>query len=664
MQTSSGRILLSLFLLVAVAACGGSGGSSSTTGELSCPADGALCEPDDSLPRSRCGGSDGAGCPQGQVCVQLIDGCDPETGVDCPGECQPAPTTTDCTADTDCKAEPCVVCPGGQEICLSPHCIEGQCSTPVLDCPLPPPTDCGASGCPPGFECVDDSGDRCEGGPAVDCPAVCRPVPVGGCASDADCPQLRAPCAVCADGSQSCPQSYCKEGQCIVTSTTCPTSPRCGGISGEICPPGTVCIDMPGDACDPQTGADCGGICVPDVGPKRCGGFAGEVCAFGEKCVDDPNDDCDPNSGGADCGGICQPAPTECTSDAECAPLPLPCSFCPDGARVCPSVGCVSGRCEVAMPACPALMDCAVDPARCQPGYHCVALPERCDPATNLPCPSVCVADDQPRLCGNHPGEACPQGWHCVFGTEDGCSPGPLGLDCGGVCVQDDLEPCSGDEECPQILAACTTCPDGSLACPRSSCAGGRCVVEIDSCPIADKCGEDGEGCPPGFECRPDPTHCDAAGCVRVCVPREQPPQCSADADCGAIPGSCRMCPDGSTTCVAVACLNGVCQPRVEPCPPPSFCGGIAGFPCAPGFECVDDPGDSCDPASGGADCGGRCVPAPTPPACDAADDCLVPAGPCVLCADGSAACPRASCVNGECSVERPTCGSEVDHAP
>ena len=41
---------------------------------------------------------------------------------------------------------------------------------------------------------------------------------------------------------------------------------------------------------------------------------------------------------------------------------------------------------------------------------------------------------------------------------------------------------------------------------------------------------------------------------------------------------------------------------------PKQTCGGIAGFPCPGDKTCVDDPSDNCDPARGGADCGGICV--------------------------------------------------------
>lgn len=38
-------------------------------------------------------------------------------------------------------------------------------------------------------------------------------------------------------------------------------------------------------------------------------------------------------------------------------------------------------------------------------------------------------------------------------------------------------------------------------------------------------------------------------------------------------------------------------------------CGGIAGTQCPEQFTCADDPSDSCDPSSGGADCAGICTP-------------------------------------------------------
>lgn len=51
----------------------------------------------------------------------------------------------------------------------------------------------------------------------------------------------------------------------------------------------------------------------------------------------------------------------------------------------------------------------------------------------------------------------------------------------------------------------------------------------------------------------------------------------------------------------------------------PAFCGGIApgAFPCKEGTQCQDDPRDSCDPQSGGADCGGICQQCPARLGCD-----------------------------------------------
>ena len=73
--------------------------------------------------------------------------------------------------------------------------------------------------------------------------------------------------------------------------------------------------------------------------------------------------------------------------------------------------------------------------------------------------------------------------------------------------------------------------------------------------------------------------------------------------------------------------------------PAPQRCGGLTGLPCSPGFACVDDPGDTCDPAAGGADCSGICLavcgPAVCPPeqvCCNASCGiCTPPGGACIL---------------------------------
>ena len=38
-----------------------------------------------------------------------------------------------------------------------------------------------------------------------------------------------------------------------------------------------------------------------------------------------------------------------------------------------------------------------------------------------------------------------------------------------------------------------------------------------------------------------------------------------------------------------------------------SMCGGFAGIACDPGYVCVDNPNDSCNPQTGGRDCSGLC---------------------------------------------------------
>jgi hypothetical protein len=59
--------------------------------------------------------------------------------------------------------------------------------------------------------------------------------------------------------------------------------------------------------------------------------------------------------------------------------------------------------------------------------------------------------------------------------------------------------------------------------------------------------------------------------------------------------------------CLVSAALIAGCNDSsvVEPGAP--RCGGLAATPCPGAGECVDDTADDCDPAAGGADCGGAC---------------------------------------------------------
>src|SRR5206468_11215207 len=73
-----------------------------------------------------------------------------------------------------------------------------------------------------------------------------------------------------------------------------------------------------------------------------------------------------------------------------------------------------------------------------------------------------------------------------------------------------------------------------------------------------------------------------------------------ADIHCGGNMTDPHQCPD-RFQCVGgplVGDVGGSCM---------QFCGGIATFQCDFGFECRDNPYDSCDPSNGGADCGGLC---------------------------------------------------------
>jgi hypothetical protein len=161
--------------------------------------------------------------------------------------------------------------------------------------------------------------------------------------------------------------------------------------------------------------------------------------------------------------------------------------------------------------------------------------------------------------------------------------------------------------------------PQGVLGRMRSdTVSGGRCEVDADCARIERGC------CPLG---------------EYVAIPKDQVDAYQASLDCAAVAcplmlvaddKSVAQCNDQTRSCEvvkprAIAC-NGFtpnphtcperwsCQVREDVTDVPGvcvqMCGGFANLQCDLASDrCIDDPGDSCDPSNGGADCGGVCVP-------------------------------------------------------
>ena len=86
-------------------------------------------------------------------------------------------------------------------------------------------------------------------------------------------------------------------------------------------------------------------------------------------------------------------------------------------------------------------------------------------------------------------------------------------------------------------------------------------------------------------------------------------------ATCLAVAVGCMVEQPSTPTSPSTRSVSGSLAPSSSNDAPPfapgpgglNFCGGIANFPCPGGYSCVDDPRDSCNPNSGGADCPGIC---------------------------------------------------------
>jgi eight-cysteine-cluster-containing protein len=289
-----------------------------------------------------------------------------------------------------------------------------------------------------------------------------------------------------------------------------------------------------------------------------------------------------------------------------------------------------------------------------------------CDPQDG-----ECNLDGQPALC-NRPSPACPDG--TVPEVDGGCYTDRCvsWAECGAVEPPpvDACTPVAPGEfgDCRALLGWASN-GDGTCGIVGGCGCDARCVGRVfeseEACLLAcvappdpARCGGfAGLPCAAGEICIDDPTDdCDpqngGADCGGLCIPGGCP-DADADGQCDAVDPECNAdgsrlmcrrappdCPAGTVPEVRDGCYTNACV-AWDACgvvgPPPGFCGGIAGFACAAGEVCVDDPTDDCDPANGGADCIGLCVPAACPDtdgdgACDADDSTCNADGSLLMC--------------------------------
>jgi len=176
------------------------------------------------------------------------------------------------------------------------------------------------------------------------------------------------------------------------------------------------------------------------------------------------------------------------------------------------------------------------------------------------------------------------------------CMPEDCGGKSSGSCWCDDLCDVYGDCCANEVSVCDLGC--GPVLC-ELYCEDGFATGD-DGCEIC-ACNDPEPVCPPADEycdavCAGEPLPEVPAGCPLpgcACEPSCPPADAYCDAVCGAQP-----LPEVPAGCPLPGCA---CEQ----------CGGFAGWPCSPGKICVDDPNDDCDPAAGGADCGGLCVDPP-----------------------------------------------------
>lgn len=465
-------------------------------------------------------------------------------------------------------------------------------------------------------------GDYCTpDGPTTAAPAYCntegactynQPSCGPSCTADTEC-AAPATCMVCPDGSTSCAKARCFKGACDVYYDACPAA-QC------------------------QQASDC----PVDAGCK--------VCPDGTESCPIPR--CNE--------GVCQQVyppckAAECTTPDQCPTPAGPCQVCPDGSTRCPSADCVAGKCTSKFEMCPATGPC--EPMQAEGVGDCKKLlgyrwdGKGCAPVTGCQCAGVSCGSlfAEQASCEKAHAE-CKSPYSCV-GKQCGdlCGPPCDGPGCtatycneNGQCsttAPECLPPwteCKLPSDCPPVPIPCQLCPDGSSACPKIDCLGGKCSYDLPVCPPSNPC---------------QPMKLDVApGCDQLlgwgwnggaCYPLVG---CLCDGPaCNILWPSQEACEKDQIECT----FGGSCLGKQ--------CGALCTGYCPPGQSC---PQRFCDLDGVCADKAPVCEP---PTGCKTSLDCAQPGGICLLCPDGSTACDSVVCQDNQCVYLPAECADPTD---
>ena len=339
----------------------------------------------------------------------------------------------------------------------------------------------------------------------ADCPDLvaweCVGVCLQKCADDDECPatsycNAQAHClAGCRTSAQCASGDHCIDGGCVAGagSGTCTT--KCDCATGEVCVEG-ACQAPPGQCAGP---ADCPR--GPRGPPDQCDSY---VCdGFAKTCID--------------------PAPSPCSTAADCAGRPG-CAggcACNEATQCIPQVSCTTatedadcgtgrfcdatGACEPA-PTCTTQQDCLPIGFTCNAAYHQCERPHTCsstgDCSDETPY-TYCDRTHTPALCAvascTNGGVTCSGSQTCAADgrcTTSGTGGGPVGS---GLC-QGNAD-CPSDQFCAFLfgVGVCTPGCQSNVSCGSGQvCNGDNACVAPSSTPL----GAVNDTCVTGADCQ------------------------------------------------------------------------------------------------------------------------------------------------------------------